>query len=136
VYYIVYKKLLFYLKIRNCFLALSKHKRFEFATTILITDILDKNLHILRELYSIFSKEIRSIKINQDIFALSKKILRRQKLICAYKIAIIKNIKLAIYSCSRQYTNNYSSSRNIAIIEKLLFDNVLLDSIRIESRRS
>jgi len=136
VYYIVYKKLLFYVKIRNCFLVLSEHKRLESATTILITDIPDKNLHILRELYSIFSEKVRSIKINRDISALSKKILRRQKLICTYKTAVIKNIKSATYSCNQRYIDNYFSSRNIAVIKKLLFDNVLPDRIRTESRRS
>jgi len=76
-YYIVYKKLLFYIEICNYFLALFKYKRLEFATTILITNISNKNLYTLRELYSIFSKKICSIKINRDISTLSKKILRR-----------------------------------------------------------
>lgn len=128
--------MLFYVKILNCFLTLSKHKCLEFAITILITNILNKNLYTLRELYNIFFKEIYLIKINQDIFALLKKILRRQKLICVYKIAIIKSIKSITYSCNQRYIDNYFSSRNIAIIEKLLSNNILLDRICIESRKS
>ncbi len=107
---IIYKKLLFYMEIRNCFLALSEQERLESATTILVTDIPDNDLSTLREIYSIFPGEVRSIKINRDISALSKKILRRQKLICAYKTAVIKSMKSAIYS--QQRTENYASSRS------------------------
>jgi len=134
--YIVYKELLFYVEVRNCFLASPEHEHLESATTILVTDIPDENLHTLRELYSIFPGGVRSIKINGDISALSKKILRRQKLICAYEAAVIKSMKSATYSCSQRYIDNYSSSRNMAVMEKPSSDNVLPDRIRTESRRS
>lgn len=75
-----------------------------------------------------------SIKINRDIFALTKKILRKQKLVYAYKIAIIKNIKSTTYS--RQYIDNCFFSKNIEVIKTLLFNNVFLDRISIKSRRT
>ncbi len=107
---IIYKKLLFYIEIRNCFLALSEQERLEFAITILVTNISDKDLSTLREIYSIFSEKVRSIKINRDISALSKKILKRRKLICIYKTAVIKSIKSAIYS--QQHIENYIFSKS------------------------
>lgn len=124
------------MEFRNCFLATPELECLESATTILVMDIPDENLHTLQELYSIFPGGVRSIKINRDLSVLSKKILRRQKLVCAYEAAVIKSMKSATYSSSQRHTGNCSSTENIAATEKPSPHEVVLDRIGTESRQS
>jgi len=133
VYYVIYKKLLFYIEIRNCFFVLSERQYLEFATTILITDIPKKNLYILKNIYSIFSEEVCSIKINRDLFSLSKKITKRQKLICVYKTAVIEIIQSVIYSCCQKRISNWYWIRITAFKNKSQINNILLTCICSES---
>lgn len=59
--HIIHIKLIFYIHVCNFYLTLTEHCFSEIINTILVTDISQKNLSILRNLYSIFLSEVHSV---------------------------------------------------------------------------
>lgn len=60
----IHVKLVFYIHVRNSYLTSPEHRLSEAANTILVTDIPEKDLPVLRDLYSIFPGEVHSVWIN------------------------------------------------------------------------
>ena len=98
IYYIIFVELLFYVYVRNIYLALPAHRLLEVTNTILITDIPKEDLLILEDIYSIFPGGIYSIYINRDLSALTKKAYRRKKLVAILEAAETRLIIRAIKS--------------------------------------
>jgi len=94
--YTIYVKLLFYVHVRHAYLASSEHRLLKIINIILVIDISEKDLSILKNLYSIFPDEVRSVWINRDLSALSKKMQKWKKLIIALKITKISLITSAV----------------------------------------
>jgi len=57
----IHVELVFYIHVRNSYLTSPEHCLSEAVNTILVTDILKKDLSILRDLYSIFPGRVRSV---------------------------------------------------------------------------
>jgi len=131
--YVVYKELLFYVEVRDCFLASPERQCLESATTILVMDIPKEDLHILKDIYSIFPGGVCSIKINRDLSSLSKKITRRRELICAYEAAVIETMRSVTHSCRQKRTSNWCSTGTTAVKDKPQADDVLLARTHSES---
>ena len=77
--YTVYVELLFYVHVRNSYLASPAHRLLESANTILVTDIPEKDLLVLEDVYGIFPGGVHSVWINRDL-SLLKKIQERKTL--------------------------------------------------------
>ncbi len=56
--YIIYVKLLFYVHVRNSYLALFAHRLLKIVNTILVINIFEKDLSILKNVYNIFFDKI------------------------------------------------------------------------------
>ena len=130
--YIVYKELLFFVEVRNCFLASPDHQTLDSAATVLATDTPQQSLHTLKDVYSMFPGGVRSIKLNRDVSVLSKKLQRRERLICAYEAAVIKTMRSAILYHGK-YAGTRSSTRKTFVEEKVSRDAVLLNGNRMGS---
>ncbi len=74
IYYTIYVELLFYVYVRNSYLVSPAHRLLEAANTILVTDIPEKDLAVLEDIYGLFPGGIHSVWINRDLSALSEKI--------------------------------------------------------------
>lgn len=61
IYYIIYVKLLFYVHVRNSYLASSAHRLLKISNTILMINIPEKDLSILENVYNIFLNEIHFV---------------------------------------------------------------------------
>lgn len=96
--YTIYVELLFYVHVRHAYLTSPEHRRLEATNTILVTDIPEKDLSILEDLYSIFPGGVRSVWINRDLSALSKKMQERKKLVTALEAAETSLITSAVTS--------------------------------------
>ena len=96
--YIIYVELGFYVQVRNSYLMSPEHRLSEAAHTILVTDIPEKDVPVLKDLYSIFPGEVRSVWINRDLSALSKKMRKRRKLVTALEAAETRLIRSAVTS--------------------------------------
>ncbi len=59
--YTIYVKLLFYVHVRHAYLASPEHRFLKAINIILVIDISEKDLSILKNLYSIFPGEVRSV---------------------------------------------------------------------------
>ena len=59
--YTIYVKLLFYVHICNSYLMSSVHCLLKAVNTILMIDISEKDLSILKNVYDIFSDEVHSV---------------------------------------------------------------------------
>ncbi len=94
----IHVELVFYIHVRNSYLTSPEHCLSEAVNTILVTDILKKDLSILRDLYSIFPGRVRSVWINWDLSALSKKMQERRKLVTTLEVAETRLIRLAVAS--------------------------------------
>lgn len=110
--HIIHVKLVFYIHVCNSYLTLSEHCLSEAVNTILVTDILKKDLSVLRNLYSIFLNEVCSVWINWDLSALSKKMQECRKLITTLKVVKTRLIRLTVTffcqgkSCGLAQPNN------------------------------
>lgn len=59
--YIIYVKLLFYVYVHNSYLISLAHRLLEVVNTILIINILEKDLLILKNVYDIFLDEVHFV---------------------------------------------------------------------------
>jgi len=121
IYYIIYVKLLFYVHVRNSYLASPAHRLLKISNTILMIDILEKDLSILENVYDIFLDEIHFVWINRDLSTLSKKIQERKKLVITLKVAKTSLITSATKSFRQHNSHDFvqSSERNIERKESL-----------------
>ncbi len=103
--YTIYVELLFYVHVRNSYLASPAHRLLKAANTILVTDIPEKDLPVLEDVYSIFPGGIHSVWINRDLSTLSKKIQERKKLVTTLEAAETSLITSATKSF-RQHNNH------------------------------
>ena len=79
--YTIYVELLFYVHLRNAYLALPAHRLLKAGNTILVTDIPEKDLPVLKDVYGIFPGGVHSVWINRDLSALPKKVQERKRLV-------------------------------------------------------
>lgn len=94
----IYVELVFYIQVRNSYLTSPEHRLSKAANTILVTDIPEKDLPVLEDLYSIFPGGVRSIWINRDLSALSRKMQARRKLVITLEVAETRLIRSAVAS--------------------------------------
>lgn len=85
--YTIYVELLFYVHVRNSYLVSPAHRLSEAANTILVTDIPEEDLPVLKDVYDIFPGEVHSVWINRDLSILSGKIQERKRLAGALEVA-------------------------------------------------
>ena len=115
--YTIYTELLFYVQVRNSYLTSPAHRTLEAANTILVTDIPEKDLPVLKHVYGIFPGGVHSVWINRDLSALSQKIQRRKKLVTTLEAAETNLITLATKN-SRQRDSDEPTRLSGADIEK------------------
>ena len=94
----IYVELVFYVRVCKSYLKSSEHHLLQFTNTILVTDISEKDLLILEDLYSIFPGEVHSIWVNQDLSLLLKKMQEWRKLITALEAAETTLLRSAVAS--------------------------------------
>ena len=94
----IYVELVFYIQVRNSYLTLPEHRLSKAANTILVTDIPEKDLPVLKDLYSIFPGRVHSIWINQDISVLSRKMQACRKLVTTLEVVKTRLIRSAVKS--------------------------------------
>ena len=100
--YTIYKELAFYVYVRICYFILPEHRFSEAANTILVTDIPEKKVPKLNDLYSVFPGGVRSIHVNRDTSALSRKMRQRQILVIILEAAETKLFRAALTSFHRR----------------------------------
>ena len=98
-------ELLFYVHVRNSYLASPAHRLLEAANTILVTDIPEKDLSVLEDVYGIFPGGVYSVWINRDLSALSKKIQERKTLVTTLEAAETSLI-ISVTKSFRQRNNH------------------------------
>jgi len=59
--YIIYVKLLFYVHVRNLYLVSFAHRLLETINTILVINILEKDLLVLKNMYDIFLDKVHFV---------------------------------------------------------------------------
>ena len=96
----IYAELIEYVGIRQAYLESPQHRLQAFANAIVVTDIPQRFLSIaaLTRLYGVFPDGVRTIWINRDLSELSKKVLKRRKILCTLEAAETKLIRLAMKS--------------------------------------
>ena len=109
--YTIYVELLFYVHVRHAYLASSEHRLLKTTNIILVTDIPEKDLPILKDLYSIFPGGVRSVWINRDLSALSKKMQERKKLVTALEAAETSLITSAVTSFGQRKSRELAQPR-------------------------
>lgn len=115
--YTIYVELLFYVHVRNLYLVSRAHRLSEAANTILVTDIPEENLPVLKDVYSIFPGGVHSVWINRDFSALSKKIEERKTLVATLEAAETSLLSSATKSF-RQRKNHELAQSSGADTEK------------------
>ena len=85
--YTIYVELLFYVHVRNSYLTSPAHRLLEAANTILVTDVPEKDLPVLDDVYGAFPGGVHSVWINRDLSALSKRIQEQNALVNALEAA-------------------------------------------------
>ena len=115
--YTIYVKLLFYVHVRNFYLASFAHRFFKSVNTVLMIDIFEKDLLILKNMYDIFSDKVHFVWINRDLSTLLKKIQKRKTFVITLEIAKISFITSTTKSF-RQRKNHELASSNEMNIEK------------------
>ena len=115
--YTVYVELLFYVHVRNSYLASSAHRLLKSVNTILMIDILEKDLSILKNVYDIFLDEVHYVWINRDLSTLLKKIQERKTLVITLEVAKTSLITSTTKSF-RQLKSHELASSSEANVEK------------------
>ena len=108
--YTIYVELLFFVHVRNFYLASPAHRRLEAANTILVTDIPEGDLPVLEDVYGIFPGGIHSVWINRDLSTLSKKIQERKKLVTTLEAAETSLITSATKSFRQRNSHELAQS--------------------------
>ncbi len=111
--YTIYVELLFFVHVRNLYLASPAHRRLEAANTILVTDIPEGDLPVLEDVYGIFPGGIHSVWINRDLSTLSKKIQERKKLVITLEAAETSLITSATKSFRQRNSHELARSSGV-----------------------
>ena len=109
---IIYVDLTFYVCVRKSYLTSPEHRLSKAASTILVTDIPEKDIPKLNDLYSIFPGGVHSIQINRDLSAISKKMQQRRKLVTAIEAAETRLIRSALTSCRQRKSRDLARSND------------------------
>ena len=106
----IYVELVFYVHVCKSYLKSPGHCLLQSANTILMTDISEKDLPVLEDLYSIFPGGVRSIWVNRDLSLLSKKMQERRKLITALEAAETTLLRSAVASYCQRRNHRFAPS--------------------------
>ena len=108
--YTIYVELVFYVHVRNSYLKSPAHRLSEAANTILVTDVPEKDLPVLEDVYDIFPGGVHSVWINRDLSALSKKIREQKNLVNTLEGAETNLIMSATKSFRQRKSNELTRS--------------------------
>ena len=96
--YIIYAKLLFYVAVRRSYLVSFAHRHSEAANTVLMTDIPEEDLSVLKKIFDVFPRGVHFVFINRNLTGLSAKMRARQALVAKLKSAETSLVISAIAS--------------------------------------